>query len=222
VTKLKPIGWWVSPQSASDLPAPQELVENLLPADRAALVRYLAEGLRLVQYRGYSWCRFACGIADSNMGSWDLTDGIWVWPEGLAHYIDTHGVGLPQEFTKHALAGATTAMPEKSQPYDDEYWIRWCAARRLPKIKDGIHDALTMSDAELSIPQAQRIEALELERGILNEKCLWSHCKRSALVGTKICAEHYLEQTGPALLALNRYKSLRTYLQQLPASSRKV
>jgi hypothetical protein len=219
---LKPIGWWVSPQSVSELPAPQELMEDLLPADRDALGRYLAEGLRLVQYRGYSWCRFSCGIADSNMGSWDLTDGIWVWPEGLAHYIDTHSVGLPQEFTKHALAGPAATMPEKSEPYDDKYWTAWCAARRVPKIRNGMHDVLAKSDAELLAPKAQRIEALELERGTSNEKCLWSHCTRSALVGTKICAEHHLEQTGPALLALNRYKALRAYLKQLPTSLYRV
>jgi len=156
------------------------------------------------------------------MGSWDLTDGIWVWPEGLAHYVDAHNVGLPHEFTEHALSGASAAMPEESPQYDDDYWIRWCVARRVPMIKDGIRDVLAMSDAESSIPKAQKIEALELERGISDEKCLWSHCKRSALVGTKICAEHYLEQTWPALLAINRYKALRSYLQQLAESPRKV
>ena len=37
------------------------------------------------------------------------------------------------------------------------------------------------------------------------------HCTGSALADKKICAEHYLEQTGPALLAINRYKALRTF-----------
>jgi 4-alpha-glucanotransferase len=45
---------------------------------------------------------------------------------------------------------------------------------------------------------------------------------KAPLIGTKICAEHYLEQTGEALLAIGRYKALRTYLQQLPVSPRKV
>ena len=82
-------------------------------------------------------------------------------------------------------------------------------------------DALAKSDAEL-IPKTQRIEALELERGTSGEKCLWSHCTRSALVGAKICAEHYLEQNSAALRSLNRYKALRTYLEQLPTAPRKV
>ena len=32
------------------------------------------------------------------MGSTDQTDGEWVWPKGLAHYIEHHSVALPEEF----------------------------------------------------------------------------------------------------------------------------
>src|SRR5665213_1053093 len=79
---LKPIGWWIETRTDETLPAPQELVIELPVDERSALTKYLADGLPLIQYRGYSWCRFGCGIQHSEMGSWDLTDGVWVWPQG--------------------------------------------------------------------------------------------------------------------------------------------
>jgi hypothetical protein len=33
-------------------------------------------------------------VPDSEMGSFDLTDGLWLWPEGLAHYVEAHGLPL--------------------------------------------------------------------------------------------------------------------------------
>jgi hypothetical protein len=35
------------------------------------------------------------------MGSYDFTDGVWVWPEGLSHYVEIHCVRLPAEFIDH-------------------------------------------------------------------------------------------------------------------------
>jgi len=34
-------------------------------------------------------------------GSRDLTDGDYLWPEGLSHYVLAHGVRLPTEFAAH-------------------------------------------------------------------------------------------------------------------------
>jgi hypothetical protein len=47
---------------------------------------------------GYSFCRFVCGVADTEMGGIDLHDGEWLWPQGLAHYVEHHSVRLPDEF----------------------------------------------------------------------------------------------------------------------------
>jgi hypothetical protein len=38
------------------------------------------------------------------MGDSDLTDGIWVWPQGLVHYVDAHQLALPKQFIDHVLA----------------------------------------------------------------------------------------------------------------------
>lgn len=222
VTALRAIGWWTTAQHFSKLPAPQELVGDLSLHTRAALTQHLREGLMLERYRGYSWCRFSCGIADSNMGSGDLTDGTWVWPEGLAHYVEVHNVVLPQEFIDHVLAGASFTMPVESEPYDDEYWIKWCSRHRSRHIKDGINDAVTRADTEFSTSKATRMEALERERGLSNERCIWAQCSRLALVGTRICAQHHIDQTEGALASRNRHMALRAYLKQMPVSPDKV
>src|SRR5262245_15617423 len=56
---------------------------------------------------GFSYCRFHCGkrwrpwgycVSSDLLGTSELTDGEWLWPEGLPHYIDAHDVCLPEEF----------------------------------------------------------------------------------------------------------------------------
>ena len=37
------------------------------------------------------------------MGTTCLSDGRFIWPRGLAHYVDKHFVRLPEEFVHHAL-----------------------------------------------------------------------------------------------------------------------
>jgi len=69
-----------------------------------ALLAYLRGGHPLSSYRMYSSCRFKCGVRDSVLGDTDLIDGIWVWPEGLVHYVEAHGVALPEEFVDCARA----------------------------------------------------------------------------------------------------------------------
>src|SRR4051812_17721554 len=109
---LKALGWWITSLADESLPAPQEVVGELPWRDRMCLTEYLDKGLHLVQYRGDSWCRFDCGIKDSRMGSWDLTDGTWVWPQGLSHYVEVHGVVLPEEFVSHVLSGPVPVKPD--------------------------------------------------------------------------------------------------------------
>ena len=52
---------------------------------------------------GYAECRL-CGEGGKLLGCLSLTDGKYVWPEGLAHYLREHSVQLPPEFEAHATA----------------------------------------------------------------------------------------------------------------------
>jgi hypothetical protein len=57
-------------------------------SERMNVASYLERGLVTCAFAGLSPCRF-CGTGN---GSAELTDGVYLWPEGLPHYIREHGV----------------------------------------------------------------------------------------------------------------------------------
>lgn len=94
---LRLIGYWCGP-GLEYWPDPVLFVDD--EADTASQRRvsdYLCAGTPFAAAAGYSLCRL-CGVRN---GSAELTDGrYFVWPEGLAHYIDVHNVRLPAEVTE--------------------------------------------------------------------------------------------------------------------------
>jgi hypothetical protein len=58
-------------------------------------------------YMGWSECRI-CGCIN---GSRDLTDGVYLWPEGFSHYVRVHNIKPSERFIKHVLA-APPVEPE--------------------------------------------------------------------------------------------------------------
>jgi len=98
---LRAIGFWTG--SGEWLPDPSVILRRLGRQEPDhVLTAYLRGGHVLETFRGYSWCRLECGVAFELMGNADLTDGTWVWPEGLVHYVEEHGVALPDEFVRLA------------------------------------------------------------------------------------------------------------------------
>jgi hypothetical protein len=94
---LKAVGYWRE-SGARHWPRPQWLVrKDWQNDDRQRIIAYLRSGHEIAAYVGHSFCRFDCGIDDFEMGNRDLTDGEWIWPEGLAHYIESHSVILPEQ-----------------------------------------------------------------------------------------------------------------------------
>jgi hypothetical protein len=70
------------------------------PKERARVLSYVSDPtFRLMSWLGDSTCRM-CGKPN---GCADYTDGKFIWPEGLAHYVRDHDVWLPLEFVQHAL-----------------------------------------------------------------------------------------------------------------------
>ena len=100
MAQLSLIGYWrADGDSTSDLPDPHEWVDTEWDeGERDATWFYFATGTLFRTYMGYSPCRF-CGIDN---GAVEYTDGTYVWPEGLAHYIYDHAVRLPEELVSHA------------------------------------------------------------------------------------------------------------------------
>lgn len=79
--------------------------------EREKLLTYLQAGYIFCTYCGYSSCRFKCCHTYSLLGTAELTDGEWVWPDGLVHYIDRHSVALPEEFLQSIRARQWTLPP---------------------------------------------------------------------------------------------------------------
>jgi hypothetical protein len=129
--KLESLGFWFNEHAPGPYPRPQALVGAWDPDARRATIDYLAAGLELVEYRGCSHCRFGC---EELAGHCDFSDGTWVWPEGLAHYVAQHDVQLPERFIARALARAGAVAPvelpdERDVRVDDGPWLAWARAR---------------------------------------------------------------------------------------------
>jgi len=124
---MKIIGYWIRSLSDDDFPPPQELITDCDASTRNAIAEYLDAGLEFAAYRGVSWCRFFC---DHPMGNRELTDGEWVWPEGLSHYVRDHNVRLPDEFVASVRLQSRPALPEP---------IRYL---KIPMNRSGKHGAL--------------------------------------------------------------------------------
>lgn len=80
------------------------------------MVEYLSRGHIARAYMGYSRCRL-CGIENGDL---ELTDGQYVWPDGLSHYVREHGVRLPASFEAHVFE----RMVSLEQSERDETWWR--------------------------------------------------------------------------------------------------
>ncbi len=94
---LKALGYWRS-EEEPDLPDPVvHIDEEWDVSEREWVVDYLSRGQIVGVAMGSSQCR----ICNAPNGSREFTDGDYYWPEGLAHYVITHGVRLPAEFITH-------------------------------------------------------------------------------------------------------------------------
>jgi hypothetical protein len=100
---LQAVGYWPNVEYVF-LAHPRRLIRpGWRVADRTRIVRYLRNAATLFRGFAASYCRFGCFPPDEDgycpeMGGRDLTDGVWLWPEGLAHYVECHAVRLPDEF----------------------------------------------------------------------------------------------------------------------------
>lgn len=136
--KLTMIGYWASPRD-DRYPHPRDFVGDMPDDDRDTLVQFLRNGLVARTMMGYSPCRM-CGVDN---GSSELTDGTFIWPEGLAHYVEVHSVELPQVFIDYALDRIEEFF---TSDVDLEWW---------PRVAKPHSDALTPSET-VELPGAER------------------------------------------------------------------
>ena len=93
------IGYWSGGYADRGWPDVGEFVDEDWDEDEGVDVGlYLRNGLVARAWMGFSPCRLCDNATNGNL---DLTDGVYIWPEGLAHYVLDHHVRLPREFIEH-------------------------------------------------------------------------------------------------------------------------
>jgi hypothetical protein len=100
--------------TSDDAPSLHAAVHDSGPWDEDRILAYLESALEIYTTMGAQ--RDALTGDEWIAGSGSLmTDGTWVWPIDLAHYVRRHHVALPQEFVDHIRANGYTvpAVPNE-------------------------------------------------------------------------------------------------------------
>lgn len=115
--KLQHIGYWESPVTPH-FPSPRDWIDDAWdPRIRETVGEYLSNGTVVCGYLGYSTCRI-CG---EKVGNLEYTDGRFVWPSGLAHYIVKHSVRLPQSIEQWIVD--RSEYLEETLERDTDLWL---------------------------------------------------------------------------------------------------
>lgn len=131
------IGYW-NTDRLRDFIDPWDLVDrSWAQAERTRVADYLRQGVRTNEDLGYSMCRFSGGPPPEEMGNAELTDGTWIWPEGLAVYVARYSVRLPAEFIAHAERAPhhTQTVPVQELVVDSDFWRSWCRRHRPSSLR---------------------------------------------------------------------------------------
>lgn len=128
---VRTLGFWHGP-GEPPLPHPADLVDpHWDSVERELVIRHLREGWIVSWCMGSSSCRL-CGKPDN--GSTELSDGYYLWPEGLPHYLEAHQVRLPREFVDHCrqYPESPTTLPFRQERMkahyyhlDHTWWAQW-------------------------------------------------------------------------------------------------
>ena len=172
IHRLSLIGYWSNPtqvpERAGGRPDPRHVMAEWSTLDRRDVLAHLRRGKLFRTFLGSSACRICAQV----LGSGELTDGVWAWPEGLDHYVEAHGTRLPEAFITAARHSDREIPPwvaslgpdlwiscgdsmapidttsERTWIVDECTWLDWAAAN-TPACPAS--DALTLDEArELS------------------------------------------------------------------------
>lgn len=193
------MGYWMNDLRESFC-LPQEFVGELPGDVRERVARYLRAGGYGRGFRGFSWCRFFCDCDRRVMGTKELTDGEWIWPEGLVHYVEAHGIILPEEFIERVLKLGSPPPAPDLQPdplslepiITLEYWLAWCAQHRSGPWQERIRKARAACDKIAASALRQSIDSRIAKFGLADYGCSVSGCGKKARFGMKFCGEHCL------------------------------
>ncbi|KAF0699764.1 Aste57867_9691 [Aphanomyces stellatus] len=118
---MEEVGFWrKSDADPADLrPHPQALQDKTWYMENKGTARQLIAYVRYAgcveSYEmGYSFCRIDPSCPSKVMGACTLTDGVYCWPEGYAHYLEQHHVRPPEVFLAHVLSRPVPSTAPKS------------------------------------------------------------------------------------------------------------
>ena len=192
---LRLIGYWKE-RLQDGYPLPQELRTEYSPGEGEALATYLEAGAAFKEYRGLSWCRYGCSAPN---GSREFTDGKWVWPEGLAHYVRRHPIVLPREFCDDARianrstgASGTPAAPDLSA--DDSYWIDWARSYRVSAVESLLQEARASASRTCEAMLTAAAEEQTASAGSGTGSCVTASCGRHVLFEKAFCGRCLAER----------------------------
>jgi hypothetical protein len=147
------------------------------------------------------------------MGSCDFTDGVWVWPEGLSHYLRIHSVRLPEEFIRHALSCPSIMRADETQEPDCSHWVEWARTQRSPTLRAAVRDSRIEAKRLSELARDEAIEAATSRYGEGDRECLQSGCSRRALRGMVLCAHHLPEMSMDYRFRIHSFRLLSDALR---------
>ncbi len=216
---LRLIGYWKG-SLGDEYPFPQEVSAGYTPDLRDKLLAYLESGEVFQRHRGFSWCRFGCSEPN---GSAELTDGRWVWPQGLAHYIRHHRVALPAEFLRDVadpsrLAGASGRQPSPRSAVDHSYWIAWARSYRIGAVEALLEEArANATRACQAMLEAAALQRTALE-GSGTTSCATAACVRQVVAGKAFCARCLTEPDRRRVQLSADARELKRVIDLLPGA----
>jgi hypothetical protein len=143
--KLIAIGYWKSLYE-TEFPDPAKFEDiKWNSKEKAGIIEHLKKGKSIANWMGTSWCRFRC--REKNMGNSCLTDGIFLFPEKLTHYIEEHNVRLPNEFINHVLNYKKTEILNDITEYEIDY--TWWKEQKGFNFNESKKSFLALTDEEI-------------------------------------------------------------------------
>ena len=192
---LRAVGYWRHPERGDHrFRHPIAFVDSEWDLEERRLVaHHLRSGKRAIGWMGFSWCRFRCGVDDAEMGASDFSDGLWIWPEGLAHYVLEHSVRLPEEFLHHVRheaehPGRKYELEEDNLAWDYDFWVDCCNEHANPA--SGFRELEESERKTVLQKRLAEVPELEKEFGVGTEECSEPGCERRVLGNMDRCAWH--------------------------------
>lgn len=159
-------------------------------SEAAAVVEHVQRGEPVAVAAGVDWCRFRCGR--EHLGSAMLSDGTYVWPQSLVHYMLAHAVRPPDEFVQHAGRADAVAAPTAERTRIATDWWRaqrgWSEGRSyLTPGFDGRLIAMHTAEAPISTEALLFLRGFPSTAQFSNTELIYLLQTSSTLVLSETC-----------------------------------